>query len=84
MSGLIYLLGAVVLSAVGLGILWFVERAPLRDSLKGVDDFERARMALKRRDRPHLWRDGAGQQAGSVKGNRDRQDSVSSAVKILR
>ncbi|MER3395491.1 MAG: hypothetical protein C4318_06245 [Acidimicrobiia bacterium] len=83
-SGLIYLVGAVVMAAVGLGVLWFVQKAPLRDSLKGVDEFKRARMALKKRERPYIWRDRAGLQSGTKWGNSNHRDNESSTVKVLR
>jgi len=48
MSGVFYLLGGVLLAAIGVGILWLVEAAPRRDPLGGVEEFNRARSALRR------------------------------------
>jgi hypothetical protein len=48
MSGVVYLLGGVLLAAIGIGLLWLVEAAPRRDPLGGVEEFNRARSALRR------------------------------------
>ncbi len=64
MSGLFYLVMAVALAALGVGLLWFVEKFPHRDSLSAVREFDRARHALKRRHRPQA-RTGASQEAGT-------------------
>ncbi len=84
MSGLIYLVGAILLASVGLTALWLFEKAPLRDSLSGVHEFERARRALRRRHSPGGSRNDAEWASNREKGERrDRRDAPST-VKILR
>lgn len=84
MSGLIYLVGAVLLAVAGLGILWLVENVPRRDSLKGVDEFDRARTALRRRHRPGAHGGGMVSEPGGEKGSDESARDAPSTVKILR
>lgn len=53
MSAVIFLLGAVVVAAVGIAILIYVTREPSKSSLSSIDDFTRRKQALAPRDATH-------------------------------
>ncbi|RIK05702.1 MAG: hypothetical protein DCC49_12310 [Acidobacteria bacterium] len=46
MSAIIFLLGAVVIAAIGIGVLVYVSKEPPRSSLSSIDDFARQKQAM--------------------------------------
>lgn len=52
MSAIMFLLGAVIVAAIGITVLHFVNREPPKSSLSSIDDFMRQKEALAPKKMP--------------------------------
>lgn len=77
MSAIIFLLGAVVVAAIGIAVLVYVSKEPPRSSLSSIDDFARQKQAMAPRATP-------GRHKGSARSGDAGQQPSSGSNKLGR
>lgn len=77
MSAIIFLLGAVVVAAIGIAVLVYASKEPPRSSLSSIDDFARQKQAMAPRSP-------SGRHEGPVRTGDSEQSRTSGSNKLGR
>lgn len=84
MSGVLFLAATLIIATAGVFTYWWIDRAPRRDPLGGVDEFERARRILRERSTPGGDYRGSNAAGGLEGGPARTRRPQGSTVRVIR